>query len=254
MLRDALSTARRGFHRRSRSTAHDKLTATTPKKPFAHLVAPQPATAQLAPTLHSQRNSRADLPPRTGPGIRKTRRFHTATPSPSPRQPRCRPHLRPAHQIPISSARDTAPIVPPFPRFRPLEVFGRRPRCVFNRSWRPASENTFTLAASRAAKEIKSKGCDALHRSLKILAIVQAACEARRLMTRSVTRLRRAPSVPTSLLRSFKVPTALSWNVAPIWGRRGEHKANSNSERWWKSATNGGSGNRVDRDRRMVTD
>src|SRR5258707_7366803 len=57
-----------------------------------------------------------------------------------PSQPRCRSQLWPAHgKIPIAE-RAAPPNTCPFPRFRPLEVFGRRPRCVGKCSWRPASE------------------------------------------------------------------------------------------------------------------
>src|SRR4029077_16577109 len=44
-----------------------------PKTPPASPLAPQPATAQFAPTLRSPHNSHTDLPPHTGPQIRKTR-------------------------------------------------------------------------------------------------------------------------------------------------------------------------------------
>jgi len=46
-------------------------TSAQPEKPFACLLAPQPATAQLVPTLRSPRNSRSDLQRHTGPQIRK---------------------------------------------------------------------------------------------------------------------------------------------------------------------------------------
>src|SRR5258708_4142018 len=90
MLREALSTTPPRFHERSGSTPHDDdLRATTPKKPFARLLAPPPATAQLVPTLRSPRNSRTDLQPHTGPQITKTPGTRAATPPPPLRRPRC---------------------------------------------------------------------------------------------------------------------------------------------------------------------
>src|SRR5262249_8862840 len=62
-------------------------------------------------------------------------------PSPPLTAPRRRPQLRPAHgQIPIAE-RAAPPNTCPSPRFRPLEVFGRRPPCAWKRSSWPASEN-----------------------------------------------------------------------------------------------------------------
>src|SRR6266853_234059 len=131
MLREALSTTPPRFHERSGSTPHDDdLTATT-AKPFACLVASQPATAQLAPTLRPPRNSRTDLQQHTAPQIRKTSANRAATPSPPLSPPRCRPQLwHPHRQIPIAE-HAAPPNTCPFPRFRPLEVFGRRPQCVW---------------------------------------------------------------------------------------------------------------------------
>jgi integrase/recombinase XerD len=68
------------------------------------------------------------------PDLRRTRRPRPATRSPPLTWPRRRSHLWPAHgQIPIAEPA-APPNTCPFPRFRPLKVFGRRPPCVGKRS------------------------------------------------------------------------------------------------------------------------
>src|SRR5258708_36212455 len=58
-----------------------------------------------------------------------------------PSQPRCRSQLWPAHgKVPIAE-RAAPPNTGPFPRFRPLEVFGRRPRGGGKCSCEPALAN-----------------------------------------------------------------------------------------------------------------
>jgi hypothetical protein len=121
--------------RRPRSTRRDRAAAevvTRPKKPFPCLLASQPATAQLAPMLPSPRNSRTAPHRHTAPQITRTHRPRRASSS-SPlnrtslltsavARPRPNPH---------SNAR-APPNTCPFPRFRPLEVFRRRPRARGN--------------------------------------------------------------------------------------------------------------------------
>jgi hypothetical protein len=53
---------------------HLMMTISEPSKPFPCLVAPQPATAQVAPMLPSPRNSRTGLDRHTGPEITRTHR------------------------------------------------------------------------------------------------------------------------------------------------------------------------------------
>ena len=78
------------------------------------------------------------------------------------------------------------------------------------------------------------------------------ACEGRRLMTRRVRSVARRQFQP----RSSALPTfqqRFHGTLRPS-GAAPEHKGNASLSDGGKSTTNGGSGNRVDRDRRMVTD
>src|SRR5262249_54093299 len=107
------------------------------------------AMLTLATILPPPPNSRTDLQRHTH------RRSENRLATPLQRHlpplipPRCRPRLWPAHrQIPIAE-RAAPPNTCPFPRFRPLEVFGRRPPCVGKRSSRPASENLHTSGRKR---------------------------------------------------------------------------------------------------------
>jgi hypothetical protein len=85
------STARHRFRRRSGSTPRDNLAATTPKsRSPARSIRRRPRLSSLQ-HLRSPRNSHTDLPPHTGPEVRKTRRTRTATPSLPLTSPRCRP-------------------------------------------------------------------------------------------------------------------------------------------------------------------
>lgn len=82
------------------------------------------------------------------------------------------------------------------------------------------------------------------------------ACEGRRLMTRrvrSVTRRRRAASSSVASPLFQRSNSAFMERCAYLGAAR-EHKGNASLSDGGKSTTNGGSGNRVDRDRRMVTD
>src|SRR6266849_4028068 len=141
MLREALSTARPRCRPRSESTPHDNLTATPPKSrsPVCSLLS-RPQWGALQCCVHH--TTTTPIFPHT-PARTSQKRLASAlqrhrTP---PSQPRRRSQLWPVHgQIPIAQ-RAAPPNTCPFPRFRPLEVFGRRPRCVGKCSWRPASEN-----------------------------------------------------------------------------------------------------------------
>src|SRR5262249_32509985 len=115
-----------------------------PEKPSARRGLPQLPMAQLASTLPSPRNSRTDLQKHTHRRSqnRLAPKLHPPPPPlPPPHRP---PQLWPAHrQIPIAE-RAAPPNTCPFPRFRPLKVFGRRPPCGWKRSGQPASQKLTT--------------------------------------------------------------------------------------------------------------
>src|SRR5215471_17894615 len=147
------------FRDRSGSTPHDDdLRATTQKKPSAHRGLPQLAMPQLASTLPSPPNSRTNLQRHTGRRSQNRLAPKRQRHLPPLIPPRCRPQLWPAHrQIPIAE-RATPPNTCPFPRFRPLQVFGRRPLCGWKRSRRPASENLHITGSGRPVPTTTFRG------------------------------------------------------------------------------------------------
>src|SRR5215471_10010679 len=127
MLREAFSTARRRFRRRSGSTPHDNLTATTPKSrsPVRSLLS-RPRLSSFQPCVHHAtatpifRNTPARRPEkRLAPELQ---RHHHLSPHLAA-DLSCGPH---AVQIPITE-RAAPPNPYPSPRFRALALFGRRP-------------------------------------------------------------------------------------------------------------------------------
>src|SRR5262249_34014082 len=145
-------------------------------KPFACPLAPLPATAQLAPMRRSPPSSHTDPPLHTAPHIAKPPLIRAPASAPPLPRPCPSTPLGPAHaQIPIAK-RAAPPNTCPFPRFRPFEVFGRRPSPVGKHSCRPASENLHITGSGRPVPTTTFRGGwhilkSAQHRSTRSIAM-----------------------------------------------------------------------------------